>query len=965
MLRTNATDKEDSIVCENNQASIHSLSWKFEVRKQKGQDFHQYSSNNDRKLTGPSPVTNTNQQKYISNDPVAVVETEKNEKGPQRPVSGVRINQRKDPLTSTLFSLSYTEKGLTALPAEVIENKDKLNLLDLSVNRFEYFPTDLLFLKSLKVLRLDNNRIKCLPNDFSHLQQLEMLSLSYNLLQYLPSTLCKLPNLYDLNVEFNLINALGPEITDLKSLKVLNINKNRLVLFPSAFCDMVSVNDLCFEWFKYANPPIPARQRGREGEERINKLRETCKELRQKNQKGMNFQAFVETVSTAKVNLQALDDAQKSFLHYSALYEDISVMKFLISSLPALLDLTDKDGQTPLTSSIIKEKYLAARYLLKHGANPTKGGGIYGSPLHIAVRKLNMQLVKDLVKLGENLNKIDQDGHTPLHHSIALMADANSKAIEITQFLLEMNANPNPKNKENWTPLHLATRKKDLKTIEWILLYNKEAEEIHGRDERFKLDQKGGAYKWTAMHIAAYSDAPLIIETLARAKCEVFKKSLNGYTPKRLVHHLGLSVKYLEKYEKHYLYHRILNKQTALTENLADLNLQNLNKAKEIFNASKNKFENVMLYEEGNEDSPLVTCEDNTNVLMNSARVLKRPNFKVKSKDPNESFEVTPETEAHNNSFTEEHESDITRLNFNTDLNENISIKPNAFAQGINIEKSFKTKEANFVRNPSKNKFSANFVQFINMDVTNYEKHLLNESRFDYDFCKKELKVIRDYFYLERIIYTEKMKIFVLLRILHQQIIKHILKELKIKLALHEFQVLAMKDLSSATVKNSLRLSAKKSEVHTASILLDLIPQTLIAFYSGAGSNYEGVILKSTIISMIEELFYYNGFGFLESILKDASESIMTKQNAKRSLINLRNIYDSIVSKVKIEQPRERISNKQRTRSLSPVPHPQPDNDVIDSSIHERGKIPEGKQISSGMKLNTKITFTPITISNK
>jgi len=69
--------------------------------------------------------------------------------------------------------------------------------------------------------------------------------------------------------------------------------------------------------------------------------------------------------------------------------------------------------------------------LLKHGANPTRGGGHNGSALHMATKHLQFNIVKDILKFGENPNRIDLEGCTPLHHCAVLMSEGHSKAYMI------------------------------------------------------------------------------------------------------------------------------------------------------------------------------------------------------------------------------------------------------------------------------------------------------------------------------------------------------------------------------------------------------------------------------------------------------------------------------------------------------------------------------------------------------
>jgi hypothetical protein len=407
------------------------------------------------------------------------------------------------------YSVAYLDKGLVKIPPQALEKKNIITLLDLSRNKFEYFALEIIQITNLRVLRLDHNKIKCLPGEIFKLSKLEVLSLGYNSLQTLPTNFNKLVNLRELNLQNNLLETFSEELTGLKDLKTLNLLQNKLVHFSTTFRQMTGLTELHFEWFKYCNPPLTQHQKGIEGGKNIARLRELC-ELRKKD-KGISFFDFIESFSTNPINLEEIDDQDRTLLHIASTFDDVSVIRYIISNLPSLIDKLDADHNTAFCTSIIKDNQYAARYLLKHGANPTKGGGIYGSALHIAVKKLNTTIVNDILTLGENPNKIDADGNTPLHLAILAMAEGHVKAQSILGMLLEQGSNPNARNRENWAPLHLAARKRDARTVRWIVSYNLEMSEIHGRDDVFKINKKGGAYKWTAMHIAAYASSPELV----------------------------------------------------------------------------------------------------------------------------------------------------------------------------------------------------------------------------------------------------------------------------------------------------------------------------------------------------------------------------------------------------------------------------------------------------------------------
>eukprot|EP00330_Aristerostoma_sp_ATCC50986_P011101 CAMPEP_0114585586 /NCGR_PEP_ID=MMETSP0125-20121206/9077_1 /TAXON_ID=485358 ORGANISM="Aristerostoma sp., Strain ATCC 50986" /NCGR_SAMPLE_ID=MMETSP0125 /ASSEMBLY_ACC=CAM_ASM_000245 /LENGTH=142 /DNA_ID=CAMNT_0001780707 /DNA_START=812 /DNA_END=1240 /DNA_ORIENTATION=+ len=140
-----------------------------------------------------------------------------------------------------------------------------------------------------------------------------------------------------------------------------------------------------------------------------------CAEFHQKGLKGLSFMDFIEYFSENEIDIKKSDSHDRTLLHLASLYDDISVIRYLVSFAPELIDKKDKDENTPLCTALSRDRFYGARYLLKHGANPTIGGGFNGSALHIAVKKMSYTIVNDILKLGENPNKIDSEGNTPLH----------------------------------------------------------------------------------------------------------------------------------------------------------------------------------------------------------------------------------------------------------------------------------------------------------------------------------------------------------------------------------------------------------------------------------------------------------------------------------------------------------------------------------------------------------------------
>ena len=78
-------------------------------------------------------------------------------------------------------------------------------------------------------------------------------------------------------------------------------------------------------------------------------------------------------------------------------------------------DLHDKDNCTPLCLAIRQENFESALTLIQGGANVNLGGGIFGSPMHLAIVRLKISLISALIEKKADLNKQDSDGNTPTH----------------------------------------------------------------------------------------------------------------------------------------------------------------------------------------------------------------------------------------------------------------------------------------------------------------------------------------------------------------------------------------------------------------------------------------------------------------------------------------------------------------------------------------------------------------------
>ena len=113
---------------------------------------------------------------------------------------------------------------------------------------------------------------------------------------------------------------------------------------------------------------------------------------------------FLENYSDENFDKNQRDNRQRTPLHKAAVMGDAGVIDGLLMD-KANTDLLDKDSCTPLCLAIRQENYEAAQSLIDGGANVNLGGGIFGSPVHLAVVRLKIPIIQAIIYKKADLNK--------------------------------------------------------------------------------------------------------------------------------------------------------------------------------------------------------------------------------------------------------------------------------------------------------------------------------------------------------------------------------------------------------------------------------------------------------------------------------------------------------------------------------------------------------------------------------
>ena len=121
-------------------------------------------------------------------------------------------------------------------------------------------------------------------------------------------------------------------------------------------------------------------------------------------------------------------------LHLAAAHSSFNSIKYLLTNYPQLsksVNLTDNEGNTPLTLACIKGQYDNVELLLKYGADINAMGQNQG-PLHAAVRSENVKLVMLLL----NQVNIDVNMQTTVLRTTALHVACEINNSQLVDFLL-------------------------------------------------------------------------------------------------------------------------------------------------------------------------------------------------------------------------------------------------------------------------------------------------------------------------------------------------------------------------------------------------------------------------------------------------------------------------------------------------------------------------------------------------
>jgi Leucine-rich repeat (LRR) protein len=155
------------------------------------------------------------------------------------------------PLLS-IDAFGQKNKLYTSLEEALAAPADSVYRLDLSKQKLDSLPQEVMTFKNLRELHLEKNRLTSLPDNF-YFEDLRILDISKNKLENFPEALCKVPSLRRLYISKNKIDSLPDCIGNMSDLIELDAWFNPIDYLPESLTQLRNLRSLDLRGMNFTN----------------------------------------------------------------------------------------------------------------------------------------------------------------------------------------------------------------------------------------------------------------------------------------------------------------------------------------------------------------------------------------------------------------------------------------------------------------------------------------------------------------------------------------------------------------------------------------------------------------------------------------------------------------------------------------------------------------------------------------
>lgn len=180
-----------------------------------------------------------------------------------------------------------------------------------------------------------------------------------------------------------------------------------------------------------------------------------------------NLETVEYLVETLRCPLDPMENEnylQKKTAFHFAKKENKDVLRYLVSK-GAKTNVIDQNDCSPLMVATLDANEESLKILLDLKCDVSQTNNFGRNCLSFASEHNKLPIVKELIAAGAEIDAVDKNGNTALHFA----AENGNGTLDVVQFLLEKQADPNLKDNDGWNSLMFATSKGDVKIVKYLV----------------------------------------------------------------------------------------------------------------------------------------------------------------------------------------------------------------------------------------------------------------------------------------------------------------------------------------------------------------------------------------------------------------------------------------------------------------------------------------------------------------
>ncbi|OXB82185.1 UNVERIFIED_CONTAM: hypothetical protein H355_009064 [Colinus virginianus] len=160
-------------------------------------------------------------------------------------------------------SVNFSKNQLTAIPPRITELKDSVCDVSLGFNKISSVSLELCTLHKLTHLDIRNNVLTSLPEEMEALTKLQVINLSFNRFKVFPSVLYRILALETILLSNNQVGAIDPlQLKKMEKLGTLDLQNNDLLQVPPELGNCETLRTLLLEGNPFRTPRAAVLAKG-------------------------------------------------------------------------------------------------------------------------------------------------------------------------------------------------------------------------------------------------------------------------------------------------------------------------------------------------------------------------------------------------------------------------------------------------------------------------------------------------------------------------------------------------------------------------------------------------------------------------------------------------------------------------------------------------------------------------------